>query len=219
MSFLKLLSLFIFAILIGFIGAYFLTGFTTNKPKQTVQSAPSPSIAVAFDPVKPPSDSLTARVAAYSGEVKWQSREATEPTEVKSLTNIHQGEKLVTGDSGQVRVEFPGIWQINISANSEIEFAQTLPANLVVVQSSGTVKYQKSGTDIVSIRALHLLVNQDSGTITVSINKDKPTEVIDALQGSATIAYEDSDNVSQEIKLETGKQLTFDDETRKIKIR
>lgn len=88
-----------------------------------------------------------------------------------------------------------------------------------MVQSKGVVEYQKLGDKEISVRALHLLIEQLSGDTIVSINKDKPLITVTTKKGTVKIAYNDSQNISQELVVDEGKRLSFDDETREISLK
>ncbi len=203
---------------VGLAAVNFYHNYTDSQIEAGIAPSPMPS-NFKFDPNIPPSQSLKATVSSLSGQIKWQSREATEPADIKTLSQVQQGEELVTGDGSQAYVEFSGIWKITLYPKSELEFSQTLPENLVLVQKSGSIFYQKLGNDTLSIRARHLLINQDSGNLTVSFSEDYPVVVVETTDGTASISYEDSDNVSQKVELDKNQKLTFDDSTRTIRIK
>lgn len=174
------------------------------------------STQTSFNPEKAPTESLRGKIATFSGIIKWQSRIATEAARVNLPAFIQQGEQIETEDNGKLTIEFPNVSLIKISPDSQINFAQTLPANIVLVQSKGLVQYQKSGKENISIRVLHLLIQQTSGEMIVSISKDRPLITVNIKKGEATIAYNDAANISQEVTINEGKQLIFNDSTREI---
>ncbi len=174
------------------------------------------STQTSFSLQKAPTESLQGKIATFSGIIKWQSRMATEAARVNLPTFIQQGEQIETDYTGKLTIEFPGVSLIKISPDSQINFAQTLPANIVLVQSKGSVQYQKLGKENISARVLHLLIQQTSGDMIVSISKDKPHITINIKKGEATIAYNDAENISQEVTINEGKQLIFNDLTREI---
>jgi len=152
----------------------------------------------------------------FSGIIKWQSRIATQAAQISSPVPIQQGEQLETGDNGKATIEFPNVSLINISPDSQINFAQTLPVNLVMVQNKGMVEYQKLGENEISVRVLHLLIEQVAGDMTISIDKDQPWVIVYIKKGMVKIAYNDSQNISQEVTVNEGQQLSFNDLTREV---
>ncbi len=158
-----------------------------------------------------PADSLRGKIATLSGDVKWQDRVATQSSQITNPINIQQGEELITGDN--VQVEIPRAVIINISPKTDLSFVQTLPQNVVLSQTKGTVEYQKTGTVPISIRVLRLLVGGE-GNITISVSDTKPTTTINVDTGSATVAYNDSQNVSIVKTINSGEQFIFDNDAR-----
>ncbi len=211
-------SFFILAAVLGSLAAYLyikqpvgLAGITTAQfiIKHTLKPSP-------FNPEIAPSDSMKGKIATYSGVVKWQSRVATEAAQIKLPDFIQQGETLETGDFGRTTVKFPGVSRIILFSQTKLDFAQTLPANIVLVQGKGKVEYQKLGDKDISVRALHLLIEQLWGNVVVSMSKDDPTMTVDVRSGAVKIAYNDSQNISREETVNTGQWLVFDDKTREI---
>lgn len=208
----KILLLLVASSLLGIISVIVYHSLIV-KPTNLDQAT---SAIVSFSPQDPPLQSLKGKVSSFSGLVKWQSRVATEAAQVNSLSLVQQGEQIETDHNGKLNVEFPNIWLMHILPNSVVDFAQTLPVNLVVVQTKGEVDYQKLGTNFLSVRALHLLIEQNSGEMNVLINKDTPVVVINVKAGSARVAFNNVDNISQQITIKQGQQLIFNDTTRKI---
>lgn len=200
--------IFIFSAILGSILMFSFTKLTKQKSTQT-----------SFNPEKAPTESLQGKIATFSGIIKWQSRIATEAAEVDSLKEIQQGEQIETEISSNLIVEFPNIWRINILSNSKLEFAQTLPANLVISQKEGSAEYQKLGENVLSVRALHLLINQNQGDMVVIVDKDNNNVFINVKTGFVTAAYNDDENISRVVQVKTGQRLNFDDETREAVVR
>jgi hypothetical protein len=186
----------------------------SNKLESAVKLTPQPSQVFSFDPEKPPKDSLVGSILSFNGEVKWKGRVATEAAEINAPINIQQGEELETGEGGKVIVEFPQVLQLTMLEKSHINFAQTLPVNLVVVQSQGAVEYHNLGIKIFSVRVLHLLVEQGQGDMVVSINEDQPLVTVTVNKGAAKLAFNDKDNLTNVVELEAGERFIFNDEER-----
>ncbi len=169
-----------------------------------------------FLPQNAPPQSIKGNVTDMSGSVSWQSRIATESAKLTTLRQIQQGEKLETGDDGNISVDFPNYANIKLLPESKIDFIQTLSANFVINQEKGSVAYTSLGRTHLSIRYLHLLTDMQSGQISVNIDKNKPTVRVLIIKGQITAAYNDSENVSQEKTFSQGQQFTFDDKKREL---
>lgn len=205
-------------ILLGILVFALYNNLTARPVVQNLTEKPSPS-GSPLSILTPPSESLKAKVSSFTGKIKWQSRIATEAAEVDSLKEIQQGEQIETEVSSNLIVEFPNIWRINILSNSKLDFAQTLPANLVIAQKEGSAEYQKLGENVLSVRALHLLINQNQGDMVVIVDKDNNNVFINVKTGFVTVAYNDDENISQVVQVKTGQRLNFDDETREAVVR
>lgn len=206
------LALFLFSVASGVVLMVFYTKFTEHKP------TPTPAKAVSnltqFDPQKAPSESLKGAITSFSGIVKWQSRIATEAAQISFKVPIQQGEQIETEADGRATVEFQNVCSVRILPNSKVNFAQTLPTNLVMVQRQGSVEYQKLGEDNLSVRVLHLLIELNSGDATISISQDQPQVFVYVKKGSITVAFNDAHNISQEITVKQDQELDFNDITR-----
>ncbi|MDP3973767.1 MAG: hypothetical protein Q8P92_02955 [Candidatus Daviesbacteria bacterium] len=171
-----------------------------------------------FSSDKAPRDSLVGNIVTLSGEVAWQSREATEPAKINSVRLIQQGEELKTA-TGSATINFENAAKLVISQNSEISFAQTLPANFVFVQNMGTVEYNRLGKIPLSIRVMHLLIDQDLGDIMVSIDEDKQRVIVDVKNGKITAVFNDLEFNSKLFNVSEGKRLIFNDDTREAEVK
>lgn len=160
-----------------------------------------------------PSESIKGKIATLSGDVKWQNRVATQAAQIVNPQVIQQGEELITGDDGLVSVEIPTAGQISISPKTDISFVQTLPQNVVFAQTKGKAEYLKTGSFPISIRSLSLLIQIESGDIIVSLSEATPIVTIEVKDGLITVAYNDSQNVSQVLKIESGKRFVFNNDT------
>lgn len=161
-----------------------------------------------------PSLSLRGQITTLSGDVSWQSRIATDAAKINQKQTIQQGESLQTGDNGSVAVLFTDQAMISLFAKTQVDFVQTLPADLVLVLDKGSIDVQKTGGDPLTIRALHLLIDQKSGELGIVLDPDQQTVAINANKGTATVAYNDVNLVSQVVTIPQGKQYYFDDQTR-----
>jgi hypothetical protein len=116
---------------------------TKNTPTFSIENAPS--------------QSLKGEITTMSGEVDWQGRTATVSSQINSPQAVQQGENLTTGASGSLTLTFPNSCTINYSKNTEIDIIQTLPANVVFSQVSGTGEFIVNGSYPISIRVSSLL--------------------------------------------------------------
>lgn len=168
-----------------------------------------------FSLEKAPSQSLVGTITSMSGEVEYESRIATEAAKINSPVQVQQGESLTTGVDGKLILTFDKAVEINMSVESSVGVVQTLPADMVFSQNSGTAEYKKLADTPVTIRSLHLLI-ENNGDVTVSIDKIKPIITVTINSGSATFAYNNTSNVSRVINIGAGKKLIFNDDTRLV---
>ena len=210
----KNLLLFVGAVIVGIMIMFGVQSLKVkNNPKLDAQFTKASS----FSSDKVPSDSLAGNIVTLSGEVAWQSREATTPAKISSVRPIQQGEVLKTA-TGSATVNFENSAKLIISPNSEIEFAQTLPANFVFVQNMGTIEYNRLGKIPLSVRVMHLLIEQDLGDIMVSLYKDKRTVTVDVNNGKITAVFNDLEYNSKLFHVSEGQKLIFDDKTREAEV-
>lgn len=162
----------------------------------------------------PPAQSLRGTILAMQGVLEWQSRSATEPAKLISNGQVLQGEEYWTKENSSLHILFINAVDISIRAKTHVNFIQTLPTNFAISQDSGEVVYKKLGTVPVSMRALRLLVTQTSGTVDISIDDEQPIVLLRVLMGSVTLAFNDSDNVSNVITVDEGSTYRFNTEER-----
>jgi len=205
-----LLLPFIFAFTGGY---YYFTQLNRSWPLLPATS-PSPTATAIFE--NPPIESLIGQITSKAGDISWVSRTATASAKLTDVKPVLQGEEYETGDSGTLSVLFPNILSVEMLPKSKVKFAQTLPQNLVLVQMAGTVNFKQEGTNIISIRALGILIRENSAEVKVTI--DAKSEVVAALvlKGTITVAYEDLNHTSYLKNIASGEQLTFDDTTRTV---
>ncbi len=167
---------------------------------------------------KAPSESLVGNIISMSGDVEYEARMATEAAKINSPVEIQQGESLVTGVDGKLILNFDKAVEVDMSSDTSIGIIQTLPADIVFSQSMGSAEYKKLASIPVSIRSKHLLI-EDNGDVTVTIDKVKPIVTVVVNSGSATFAYNNTNNISRVWTVEGGKTLTFNDGTRRVVIK
>jgi hypothetical protein len=200
---------FIAFILVGLVAGGILFGYYHFNAPQKTKGGVSP--VSYFSLSASPKNSLIGSITALSGTVNWQSRTATAPAVLKTVRTIQQGEELITGHTGTVSVSFPAVCTITEAADTDVSFIQTLPENIVIDQTNGTVQYSVYGKYPLGLRSLDLLVEMKRGAMSVSVDDSTSEVFIRIINGTATAAYEDATNYSNVISLRSGNQLVFDD--------
>jgi hypothetical protein len=140
---------------------------------------------------------------------------ATQPSQLRAPTLLQQGEKIIASDSGNLTVQFAPAGSILLFPKTTVEITQTLPVNLVFSQQNGVAEYRADGSSPISIRSYRLLTKVSQGTVRVTAEEETHTITIQVLEGSATVAYNDADIVSQVVPIEKGQQFMFDSDKRK----
>ncbi len=149
-----------------------------------------------------------------SGTVTWLSLDATKPAQIHATDVIQQGETLSTGENGEVVVTIKNEAAISFSPNTDVNFIQLLPINLVLVQNDGAVTYQNSIQAPISVRSFDLVTLITQGIVAISADQKNKTVTITVQKGVATEGYKDVEDDSKVITLNAGEQFTFDDMTR-----
>jgi hypothetical protein len=185
-----------------------------NLPPITIQNIVKLS---RFSLEKAPSKALVGSLTSVSGEVNYEPRLATESAKLERPVLIQQGDILETGENGTFRLVFKDAAEINVLPLSAINIAQTLPANIVIVQSGGEAAYKKNSTIPLSLRVLHLLIEVDEEA-NVLVETAKSLVTVKSVKGDATLAFNNLNNETQIIKLEEGATLVFNDRTRKTTV-
>lgn len=180
---------------------------TSQQIKATLPKTPAFSVANA------PRDSLRGTMLSLSGTVQWESRTATTPATITTLQTLQQGEELTTQKDGKATIEFTPTCIITLSPSTNLSIIQTLPTNLVFAQSQGTVTYTKSTTTPLAVRSLDALVQLTQGNVTISVDKDTAQMTVGVSSESATIAFNDSQTISNVVTIPSGKAYVFDDST------
>lgn len=203
----------VITLLIGFaatVGTYMMLH------KQHVQLI-SPLSPTQFSLANAPTESLVGTISALSGTVQWQSRTADNPIPLTSPRQIQQGESLFTGNDGSVALTFPAIATVTLLKNAQVNIIQTLPVNMVLQQVDGTITYIAQSTSTpLSIRALDLLTTSTNGQVIISVDKVKSLITLSVVNGSASIAYTDTNNQSQVMTLTVNKKIVFNNNTKKV---
>ena len=148
------------------------------------------------------------------GEIKWQSRTATEAAALNSPITIQQGEKLITGDKSDLTLVFSSIGSVSLDENTELEIIQTLPGHLVFNQTGGGSNF----TGPMAVRLKSLLIQID-GNLETMFELKAPIVTLTLKSGQATAAYNDLNYLSHKRELTAGQTLTFNDDTRRVVVK
>lgn len=165
-----------------------------------------------------PTDSLNGKIATYSGSVYFLSRVADKPSPIMSLLTLQQGEEVIASKSGLMSFYF-GSASASLENNTDIAIIQTLPADMVFAEKTGTAVFQNSQEKApVSIRGLDLLLRltkpQTKVSVTVDTKKENVTFRVES--GEVTAAYNDTNYVSHVLQEEEGTVGIFDNNTKKL---
>lgn len=210
----KNIALFLFLVILSASSIMLLSPKIIPQKLITSQASPTPAKIHPFSVEIAPNQSLRGTIATSSGTILWQSRIATEPAVLNRTIPLQQGEVLETKSDGRMTINFDKSVTLMLSKNTQLNLAQTLPTNLVFVQPRGTITYTKMTRSPISIKSLHILCNQVSGKMSVTVDDIGGTVTVDVASGSAKAAFNDTDAVTQVVAVNEGEQLVYDDETR-----
>lgn len=215
-TFRKYASLFSLFLVFGAFLVFAYKNITQTVSVQQLKTPPTPASPFSLNTA--PSDSLRGTITFITNEVDWQSRVATVAAQITAPQEIQQGEALSTKDKGQVTVTFENILQLFLSPNTQVDFLQILPVNIVLGQDSGTAQYSKLGNSPVSIRSLTFLTTIKSGEISVSVSNVRPLITVDTSKGAVTIGYNDTNFVTQTLDVPSGNMIFFNTETKNVDV-
>ncbi len=171
-----------------------------------------------FSIKNPPDESLKGEVASLSGSVSWQGRTSDFATLINSPRQIEQGEEINTNNNGSAFVVFPKIGSFSLSSNTQISIIQTLPADFVANEIQGTASFQKNGNIPLSVVALDLLINVESGETNITVDKEGSRVDITVSSGSAALAFNDTNFNTNIVRIKKGYEYIFDDNTKTGKL-
>lgn len=163
---------------------------------------------------KAPTESLKGEIISFNGDVGWQSRTATESSQIKGSISVGQGEKIVTKEGGNAEVKFDNICDIKLSENTSLELIQTLPLNFVFLQEAGTVQYARLGSVPIAVRSLGLVMQIEDFQSSVSVNIKNSTVTVTVASGSADLAYNDINYNTNKLTLAEGQKMIFNNQTK-----
>ncbi len=205
------------SIAVGIVLVLSYVKITTAQETQQYETPLSQKQAV-FSLDNPPSDSLIGNIATMSGIIDWQSRAATEPAKLHTPVQIEQGELLQTEDTGAATVQFTNCCSLIVSPDTQVNFVQTLPANVVIGQPSGTVEYSVTNSIPLAVRSLDLLININTGNVIFSVSKTQPFISVYVKKGSMQASFNDLNYNSTVIPVTAGETFYFNDTTREENI-
>jgi hypothetical protein len=181
------------------------------------QKLTSPLPEITFSLNSAPSESLKANITYRSGRVKWQSRTATQASEIKDKIQIQQGEDVITTDNAKATAEIPDILKIDIEEKSQINFIQTLPENILIEQKEGTVNYEKLDNNQITVRIDKLIIKLINGSIKVVADDESPFVAVD-VDGNVTAAFNSINLTTKTIDVPKNKRLIYNKESKTARI-
>ncbi len=204
--------IFILFLIVGFFSTFFLIN------KKTIQEVSKPKVKISneaskFSLEKAPSITLHGDITLLTGDVKWQSRIATEASTITFKQQVQQGESLETGKTGKVSLAFPNML-FTLSPNSKLNIVQTLPTSIVLEQQTGEIMYQTTSSTLLGVRVSPLLIESQGGEFSITIDEDDGTVKVSVKDGFVTVAYNDSNTISTVEKIEKEQVMTFDPSSR-----
>ena len=211
----KQILLFLAAFIIGLLVLVFWVKYSANNTVQNIQYSSSSS-PQDLDLEHAPSQSLRGKIVNISGDLYWQSRTQTESAKITQTRDIQQGETLETKDNTEVEVNFQKVVTVKLQSNAKIYFAQTLPQNIVLGQSSGVIEYKKEGTNTISINSLGLLINLNEGDIKITTKTDKNLISVNIIKGSITIAYKNASDETVQETINSPSNFIFDNQRKTL---
>ncbi len=207
----KKLLLFLIFLFIGIVlgsSYYVWKSNQTNNNIVRVKKEPRFSINNA------PKNSEKGTIQSMIGTIKWESRIATQASQITKPVPIQQGEAVITGEDASAVIYYQSGLTISLTPNAHLSFVQMLPTNFVLNQLKGTIEYQKDNSIPLAIRSLHLLTQISDGDVLIAVDPATASVSITVTQGSVKLAFNDSQKISNVINLNTGDQYLFDDEKR-----
>jgi hypothetical protein len=209
----KYLGFFILSFLIGLVVTfgYVMLRASHSQQKSNVQK-PNPTSSFSIE--SPPLESLKGSIASRSGTLLWESRIATEPSELKDNRELKQGEQLITQDKSNVTVNFNQVGEIFLAENTVLSFIQTRPIDFVVEQKKGVVTYTVNGSTPISVRIRNALITKTSGIMQITIREGDSVIVISTIKGTAQIGFNDLDLISRVFTLREGQIYEYNSDER-----
>lgn len=211
MPIMKLVKL---ALLLLFLGAGLVVVSSFLYPQITLAPTKKPIKTSHFSLTKAPKKSLKGQIIDYSGEIKYQSRVATQAAELTNFSQkIQQGEDYFTEENSSLSLIFPNHVQLDLAENTELKIIQTLPTTMVFSQLNGEVEYQTLGEYPVSVRTAFLLTEL-RGNVLISRDSENSLVTIEVKSGEAKLGYNDLTYQSHTLTLKPKDTYVFNYDTR-----
>ncbi len=212
----KNILIFIIGLALGFFALkfYLLHYAVKDSPKLLTGNAkPTPT---GFSIVNAPAKSLKGKISSWTGSILWEPRTATEPATLDSPDNIiiQQGERVLTATASGALVVFDNSVSLKIDEKTDISFVQTLPAEFVLEQKTGSVSYEIQGAIPLSIRLRNALITKQSGKIRISLRDNDPIISISQIEGPTKIGFNDRNRSTQIFTLREGEAYEYDSDKR-----
>lgn len=208
----KFVGIFIIFFVLGLFGVVGYKILTTKPTKDgPIVPLPIKTAINDFSIELPPTDSIKGNIISSSGEIYWISRIATDEAKLTTKT-LQQGESIRTAKDGSLTIEFPTQAQIQVNNETQIDFAQTLPVSFLINIASGSANVKKLEKPV-SIRAMHLLIRQNSGELEIGVDSENALINLNIKSGSITTSYNDLNLVTHTNDFNVGKVI-FNNATR-----
>lgn len=194
-----------------FIGFAIILSYQYWNPQKLPIGIIKPAITTQFSLKNAPIESLQGKIATISGTVNWLSRIASKPVHPKLLQSVQQGEEISTGANGKTVINIQNEASLFLQSNTHVGIVQLLPQNFVFVQDKGWVRYANTIKVPVSVKSFDLVTLLTSGIMTSTVDEKNQTVTIAVVKGNVHEAYEDSQNNSNVLMVNSGQTFVFDE--------
>jgi hypothetical protein len=205
--------------LLGIFLIILYTNKTSGNSTPLIQSAIEVNPEVTgFSLENAPTNSLTGQISSMSGTVRWESRVATEASVITAPQNIKQGEKIVTDIDGSVNLIISSGSAVMMPPNTDVDFVQLLPENLILAQNTGEVSFTKTDDIPLTVRSLGMIIRFTRGKFTITVDPINGFITVTDHEGDVTVAYNNNQYVSKVWGITTGQTLVYNNVTRRVSI-
>lgn len=209
----KYLSIFILFLVIGFSITAIYRYFNFQQNLLNYQTL---GITTKYSLINAPEESFKGNIASMSGTILWFSRIAKKPIRLTSPRSIQQGEELITGNKSNAEILINDSVEVTLNSNSDVNFIQTLPINIVLLQNKGTVLYQNLGQHALSVDTLDLISAINSASTKITVNPSAKIVTVSVQKGTITEGYEDLQDNSNVNIVQAGQTFQFNDDTKEV---
>lgn len=155
-----------------------------------------------------PTNSIEVKVATYSGELKILRRADSEFTPYIPDTTIVEGETIAITTNSNSSFLLGDTLTIRLIDQAEVDLSSLQPSHILLRQKEGSISYETTAPQEISIRSLHILITLSDGMITITTQSPK-IGILSA--GTARLAMVDSRNDTHVWQLTDGDTATTDD--------